>query len=905
MAAIRVRWPRPAVSAFAVCIAMLAGCESATGGSGAVVQDTTAAPDTVDATDTPEPTDTVADTAPCQGLDCPCTDVTTCGTAAPCEKRACEQGKCTVVPKLCDDGDECTADQCDPVTGECTAKAIPQCGPKPVYATTFSCKTGDAKDWKLDAAVGKGPGWAIDASPALPGAFSPDCSLNFNNGTDFQCVGETPGPKMRAVSPLIDASALPAKAPLSLTFRLAGKWEAGQYDELVVEIGPDPTQTAPIASLDPPGGDWEKVTLDLAKYAGTKFHVAFVFFSEDCQVNNGAGPFIDDLAVVDTTCKSDAACDDGNDCTIDSCHKASGKCIKALLPAGTECATNNKCLSAATCSADGKCIGVAKVCALTSLAPCEAAACNTTTGNCEAAPAPDGAQCLDGNPCTGVGTCDKGKCTTTPIGNGLPCDDPVKCLFLGACKDSVCVGGKQAPDGMPCQDGDACTELSKCKSGKCEAGPAGCDDGNACTQDACLPGKGCSHAATNDDAACDDGSACSTKDRCKSGQCLGAPVSGTCDDGNACTQQDACGPDGKCAGFPAPGLCDDANGCTYDACVVKTGECIHNLLDGAPCYDGSACTVETCVAGACKAKPAADGGPCTDGDACSTGDKCAQGQCKGSATAADGQACDDGSGCTSNDKCMGGKCDGSPVAGLCDDANSCTADACQKGTNQYEPFTCTHAAIGDGGACDDGDACTSSDKCAAGACKGALTSACTVHFDDPFACDKNLGWTFAPAADDAKGIPGWAIDGTPAKPAAFSGACSLNLNNGINYDLKGPGGASQAVAAGTVGPAIDVPAGVAEAQLVFQSWYDVEDYQNFDIRYVDFSVDGFKTVDSATLSNGAANAKSWKKVTLPVTKYAGKKLQIRFRFESMDALNNAGAGWFVDDVQVRSSKASN
>ena len=35
----------------------------------------------------------------------------------------------------------------------------------------------------------------------------------------------------------------------------------------------------------------------------------------------------------------------------------------------------------------------------------------------------------------------------------------------------------------------------------------------------------------------------------------------------------------------------------------------------------------------------------------------------------------------------------------------------------------------------------------------------------------------------------------------------------------------------------------------------------------------------------------------PLTGLAGKKVQIRFRFDSLDSIFNEGPGWFVDDLE--------
>jgi len=66
----------------------------------------------------------------------------------------CIQGKCQGMPQplgsLCDDGDECTTDACDPATGNVSHTPLPSCKPCMVAAncndnnpcTTESCQAG-------------------------------------------------------------------------------------------------------------------------------------------------------------------------------------------------------------------------------------------------------------------------------------------------------------------------------------------------------------------------------------------------------------------------------------------------------------------------------------------------------------------------------------------------------------------------------------------------------------------------------------------------------------------------------------------------------------------------------------------------------------------------------------------
>ncbi len=60
----------------------------------------------------------------------PCTTNQDCLDGLACTIDLCGQQICFNSPKLCDDGDECTEDSCDPANGNCNAVPIPNCCPE-------------------------------------------------------------------------------------------------------------------------------------------------------------------------------------------------------------------------------------------------------------------------------------------------------------------------------------------------------------------------------------------------------------------------------------------------------------------------------------------------------------------------------------------------------------------------------------------------------------------------------------------------------------------------------------------------------------------------------------------------------------------------------------------------------
>jgi hypothetical protein len=279
-----------------------------------------------------------------------------------------------------------------------------------------------------------------------------------------------------------------------------------------------------------------------------------------CVEDDGVG-----FAVVPKeTCFSDADCDDGNPCTVETCVAELGQCKREVVPDGTSCQDADPCTEGNVCR--GGLCGAPVSC--DDGDACTTDTCDPASGRCLNRPA-----CDDGNPCT------RDSC------------DPQS----GACRND--------PDfGAACDDGDRCTVQDLCAPSPtgataiCRGTPLSCDDGNACSFDRCDPDTGqCKHQ----DAACNDGNAC-TFDFCdaRTGRCAVDPLAGAaCDDGDFCTERDVCVVDPHTNGISCQGTapsCDDGNLCTLEVCDADTGACLNPPL---ACDDGSACTLDRCDPG--------------------------------------------------------------------------------------------------------------------------------------------------------------------------------------------------------------------------------------------------------------------------------------------------------------------
>ena len=386
-------------------------------------------------------------------------------------------------------------------------------------------------------------------------------------------------------------------------------------------------------------------------------------------------------------CANDAACDDGNQCTVDKCNPKVG-CSNVAKLDGTFCDDGKKCTDPDYCQF-GSCKGKDKYC--NDFNACTTDTCDSATGQCKFTPVTDGTSCDDGQKCTENDACKGGNCQ----GSAKNCDDGDPCTFDGCEAASGTCTHTPAPDGTPCSDGNLCTTGDICKSGICQPGGVpGCDDGQMCTTDACDPATGqCSHSGIANccasDAACNDGNSC-TDDACNlaTGVCSHANNTAPCNDGNACTFSDMCASGSCVAG--TPNTCNDGDICTTDQCDPVSGQCGHGVVincctTNAQCNDANWCTDDTCISNNCANIPNTIG--CNDGNTCTVGDTCSGGACSPGTpmTCADTNecttdSCNPASGCVftvapngnpcSSGSCQGGVCTSTPGDGFSTDSGS-------------------------------------------------------------------------------------------------------------------------------------------------------------------------------------------------------------------------------------------
>ncbi|MEN9577598.1 MAG: hypothetical protein RJA70_607 [Pseudomonadota bacterium] len=175
-------------------------------------------------------------------------------------------------------------------------------------------------------------------------------------------------------------------------------------------------------------------------------------------------------------CKNDLACDDGVDCTVDTCTPRG--CSN--VPDNAVCSQ----LSGGVCDATNG---------------CQYPVCNSET--CSA------------------GSCQEARC------------EGVVCVRESLCaRGEMCCAGQCAPAG--CDDDIECT-TDQCGLTGCEhnAVHSACDDGNDCTDETCEVEKGC--VPSSNTVPCDDGVYCNGADTCSGGRCATHP-------GDPCPGQSRC-----------------------------------------------------------------------------------------------------------------------------------------------------------------------------------------------------------------------------------------------------------------------------------------------------------------------------------------------------------------------------
>jgi hypothetical protein len=413
------------------------------------------------------------------------------------------------------------------------------------------------------------------------------------------------------------------------------------------------------------------------------------------------------------------------------------------------------------------------------------------------------------------------------------------------------------------------------ESNLCCGNAGDCDDLNACTLDRCI-GNLCAHTflASQDCSCtswldCDDGLPC---------------TSGTCKNGTCIYEMAAVGP--SCCAAAAD--CDDGLALTVDSCLQFTCNQapMSPCFEDAGCDDGDPCTADSCdIESPCPAEIC---------DGWCNADECGMpvGFCVSSAVdgccTVDGQ-CDDGLPGT-EDRCVDYSCFHFLGAGpkacaaveTCDDGNACTLQECVAGLCTYS-LAPSVACCATSQTCDDGDAC-SVDQCTSFTCQHEPAQGPVVHvhwgFPQPV-----LPPGFS-ATSDGSSVK-WQVSGKRFVTSPYS------LYFG---DISGPSIDNGKKVQGTLlTDWVTLPSGLP---ISLQFWLFLGVEPLYSVDQLTILIDDGGTlvpVFDKTMIGGSTGG-AWKQVALNLAPFAGKKVRLEIRFDSIDALNNSGEGVYIDDI---------
>ncbi|HXC49429.1 MAG TPA: hypothetical protein VN634_00975 [Candidatus Limnocylindrales bacterium] len=297
-------------------------------------------------------------------------------------------------------------------------------------------------------------------------------------------------------------------------------------------------------------------------------------------------------------------CNDGIACTIDHCDESANACdhapTDALCDDGLFCDGDEACDPAAGCRA-----GILRDC--NDGVACTLDACDEADDRCvrvaEHGTCDDGsfcngaevcgaAGCVSGNPpCAGAAVCDEtGNACIGCIADG-DCDDGLFCNGNEVCADGACRAGVA----IACGDAVACT-VDSCNeaTNACDHAPsaARCDDGLFCTgSETCDPAIGCETAAA---PACNDGIDC-TEDWCSEArdECMHSVEDSRCDNGRYCDGRETCDASSGCQEGEPVRCRDDGTVCSVETCSESADGCISDF-SRCVCGDREVTGLEEC-----------------------------------------------------------------------------------------------------------------------------------------------------------------------------------------------------------------------------------------------------------------------------------------------------------------------
>jgi hypothetical protein len=191
-------------------------------------------------------------------------------------------------------------------------------------------------------------------------------------------------------------------------------------------------------------------------------------------------------------------------------------------------------------------------------------------------------------------------------------------------------------------------------------------------------------------------------------------------------------------------------------------------------------------------------------------------------------------------------------------------------------------------------------KCQENVCESPWSQASTFEVS---AAPSPLLATTAPFSDSLEyGTGNWSATGLwnllldSTRAHSLNNAWYYGNPTNFNYESSSP----------TSGQLTSKPILVPDNSYQLSFWYryETEDLgTHWDQRWVQISTDGAPFVNVFQLKNDVTNY--WLRVKLDLTPYAGKEIQIRFFFLTLDSIKNSlYEGWLIDDIEIMQSAQS-
>ncbi len=225
----------------------------------------------------------------------------------------------------------------------------------------------------------------------------------------------------------------------------------------------------------------------------------------------------------------------------------------------------------------------------------------------------------------------------------------------------------------------------------------------------------------------------------------------------------------------------------------------------------------------------------------------------------------------------------------CDDGDARTLDVCDGATctHTINPDACLTAVD-----CDDQEACTTESCSDAGVCgfRGTIGPGCCEPGDVRIADFDNESLQGIYVTDNFETGLFWRAD----KTRATSGEFGLYCGDPVTQTYA----AHHRVKSSATTRVLDVPKG-GQSFVSLDLYKDTRTAKNYDVfQVMALRDDGlFPLWTSKSLPDGVTN-RAWQHIEVPLTAYAGQKIQIRFVFDSVDAPLAGFEGVYLDTLRL-------